>query len=122
MVQYGTRRLYDYRHPLYKVASHGLYHIDHSKVSRQTQEMSIIGSCAYLKTDKFVPPFNKFNKETSDICFDNGIQMCASTAWKNLEFEKFDPLRELWYFHSWRWTPKQLKEFLSEHIFTNKNS
>lgn len=114
--------MYDYRHPMYKIASHGLYHIDHTKVSRETQEMSILGSCSYLKTNKFVPPFNKFNQDTLDICFDNEITMCSSPAWKNFEYEKFDPLHENWYFHSWRFTPNQLKEVLSANLCSNKNS
>lgn len=113
--------MYDYRHPLYKVASHGLYHVDHSKISRETQEMSILGSCSYLKTTKFVPPFNKFNQDTIDICFDNGITMCAGSPWKSIEYEKFDPLHKHWYMHSWRWEPKQLREVL-ENVYSDKNS
>lgn len=114
--------MYDYRHPMYKVASHGLYHVDHSKISRGTQEMSIIGSCSYLKTDKFVPPFNKFNQDTRDICFDNGIQLCVGGSWKSIEHEKFDPLHEHWYLHSWRWSANELKEVLSGGVHSNKNS
>lgn len=102
----------DYRHPLYKVASHGLYHIDHSKVSRGTQEMSILGSCAFLKTNTFVPPFNKFNQDTLDICFDNHITI-KTDGWKSLEHNVFDSRHRLWYFHSWRFTTNQLKDKLN---------
>lgn len=103
--------MYDYKHPLYKVASHGLYHIDHSKVSRETQEMSIIGSCSYLKSKLFVPPFNKFNQDTLDICFDNDIKIITD-GWKSLEHEQFDSAHKMWYFHSWQWSSGQLKEAL----------
>jgi hypothetical protein len=106
--------MYLYRHALYKTASHGLFHIDHSKVNRQAQEMSIISSCAYLHTDKFVPPFNKYNQDTLDICFDNEIKI-DTDGWKSLEFEPFDPKHEKWYFHSWRWEPETLKRKLNEH-------
>lgn len=106
--------------PLFKVASHGLYHIDHSKVSRQTQEMSILGSCFYLKSKKFVPPFNKFNQDTLDICFDNDIEI-VTNGWKSLEHEKFNPEHKLWYFHSWRFNLDNIKEVLSE-LRTSKNS
>lgn len=105
--------------PLYKIASHGLYHIDHSRVSRDTQEMSILGSCAYLNTKIFVPPFNRFNKDTEDICFDNNIKMIP-TGWKSLEHDTFDSTHPLWYFHSWRWTKKELKEVLSELCSSKK--
>lgn len=101
----------EYRHPLCKVASHGLYHIDHSKVSRETQEMSIIGSCSYLKTDLFVPPFNRFNQDTLDICFDNNIKI-KTDEWKSLHFNEFDSSHKYWYMHSWDMTINELKGML----------
>ena len=113
--------MHDYRHPLYKIASHGLYHIDHSKVSRETQEMSILGSCGYLKTNKFIPPFNKYNQDTLDICFDNNIDIKVE-GWKSIEHEKFTPEHKYWYFHSWRFTPNQLKEVLGKDVLCDKNS
>lgn len=112
--------MYDYRHPMCKIASHGLFHIDHSKVSRETQEMSILSSCSFLKTNIFVPPFNSFNQDTIDICFDNEIKL-ASKGWKCLEFESFNPEQKLWYLHSWRWEPNQLKDCLNG-ILRNQNS
>lgn len=105
----------DYRHPLYKIASHGLYHIDHSKVSRDTQEMSIIGSCSYLKTDIFVPPFNRFNQDTIDICFDNSIKF-NKDGWKSLEHNVFDSRHKFWYFHSWSLTINKLKDMLNADV------
>lgn len=112
--------MYDYRHPLYKVVSHGLYHIDHSNVSRETQEMSIIGSCSFLKTDIFVPPFNRFNQDTLDICFDNDIKI-KTEGWKSLEHNDFDSRHKFWYFHSWKYTVNQLKDKINADIAT-KNS
>ncbi len=102
----------EYRHPLYKIASHGLYHIDHSNVSRETQEMSILGSCSYLKTDTFVPPFNKFNQDTLDICSENEIKI-KTDEWKSLEHNDFNPNHKFWYFHSWKFTANQLKDCLN---------
>lgn len=106
---------------LFKIASHGLYHIDHSSVSRETQEMSILGSCSYLRTNKFVPPFNKYNQDTLDICFDNDIQIIPE-GWKSLEHEIFDPSHKHWYFHSWRWSPGKLKEVLGGNLQHQQNS
>ncbi len=110
----------EYRHPLYKVASHGMYHLDHSKLSKDAQEMSIIGSCSFLKTNVFVPPFNKFNQDTLDICFDNHITI-KTDEWKSLEFNDFDSSHRLWYFHSWRFTTNQLKDKLNADI-SKRNS
>lgn len=112
----------EHRHPMYKIVSHGLYHVDHSKLDRGAQEMSILGSCAYLSSKIFVPPFNRFNQDTKDICFDNGILMPAEEKWKSLEWEKFDPSHKRWYFHSWRWKASDLKEILSGSLHSSKNS
>lgn len=104
--------MYEFKHPLYKIASHGLYHIDHSKVSRETQEMSILGSCSYLRSNIFVPPFNRFNKDTVDICYDNDIKIDMD-GWKSLEYNNFDQNHKKWYFHSWRYSQESLKRTLS---------
>lgn len=100
---------------LYTIASHGLYHVDHSKLHKHAQEMSILGSCGFLKSKIFVPPFNKYNKDTMDICFDNNIQMIPE-GWKNLENEEFDSRFQRWYFHGWRLTAKELREKLSADV------
>lgn len=113
--------MHDYRHPMYKVASHGLFHVDHSSISKDAQEMSILGSCSYLNSKIFVPPFNKFNQDTVDICFDNEITLDPH-GWRSLEYSPFDPTHKKWYFHSWRFTPNQLKDVLLGNIFVNKDS
>lgn len=87
------------------IASHGLVHADHSKLSRDAQEMSILTSCSILRSKLFIPPFNRINEETVRICADNGIEIignCANRIWKSLEFEAFDATHEFWYYHPWR--------------------
>ena len=97
----------------HKIISHGLYHLDHSQLSRDAQAMSIIGSCKYLKTDVFAAPYNKFNEDTVKICHDNNIHLVlGADEWKSLEFNKFSPSHKRWYFHSWRYTLDRLKEEL----------
>lgn len=96
-----------------RICSHGLFHLDHSKALRETQMLSIISSCNLLCTKTFVPPFNKYNEDTLDICRENNIEMVAKDGWKSLEHEKFDPTHDKWYFHSWRWTAKELRKALS---------
>ncbi len=108
----ADRFMYDYRHPMYKIASHGLYHIDHSKVSRDAQEMSILGSCSYLNTKIFVPPFNKFNQDTIDICSENNIYMKLDD-WKSLKYNDFDKTHKFWYLHTWEYTEDSLRKKLN---------
>lgn len=95
------------------IASHGLFHIDHTKVNKETQAMSILGSCNYLQTRTFVPPFGKWNEDTKDICDANNISLLGlDQKWLSLEFNEFDSEHEYWYFHSWRYTPEDFREAL----------
>lgn len=107
--------------PWIKTASHGLFHIDHSKVSRQTQEMSILGSCAYLKSKIFVPPFNRYNQETIDICIENGIEIRVN-GWLSMEFNPFDGAHPMWYLHSWKFSEAKLKDYFNEYLRSSENS
>lgn len=104
----------------HKIASHGLFHIDHSKVSRQTQEMSILGSCSYLGTKIFVPPFNRYNQETIDICFDNDIDIRVN-GWLSMEYNPFDINHHMWYMHSWRWSAAKLKVYFDGYLCSTKD-
>lgn len=99
------------------IASHGLIHVDHSKIGTDAQEMSILTSCRLLDSKIFIPPFNKFNEDTLQICHDNGIKiLLTSEGWKSLEFNKFDKNYDKWYLHSWRYTPEKLREELNAGI------
>ena len=95
------------------IVSHGLFHIDHTQIGRDAQEMSILGSCKFLDTSLFVPPFNRSDESMEEICDNNSIDLVhKDEGWKSLEFEPFDPSHEFWYFHSWRFTPQKLKRVL----------
>lgn len=99
--------------PKTTIASHGLIHVDHSKIDHDAQEMSILSSCSMLGTKIFIPPFNKFNEDTLQICEDNKIEIIISSyGWKSLEHNAFDKNHEKWYFHSWRYNPTSLRETL----------
>jgi hypothetical protein len=97
------------------IASHGLWHFDHTKVGNELKRASIITSCQLLSTDVFVPPFNRWDEEMARICSENGITMIRSEqeGWKSFEHNKFDESHKFWYFHSWRWTPETLKGYLN---------
>lgn len=91
-----------------KIASHGLLHMDHSQLEVETQKLSILSSCKYLKTDIFVPPFNKFSRETQYICDRYNIRMAKPLdGWKSLETSVFDNNHGLWFFHGWRYNNAQ---------------
>lgn len=102
---------------LSRVVSHGLWHLDHSKIEPQLQEASIVSSCRLLKTDIFVPPFNNWNGYTEMVCERHGIQLVKyEEGWKSFEHNEYDPSHDLWYFHSWKWTPERLRSYL-QHGF-----
>jgi len=99
------------------VASHGLIHADHSKLSKDAQEMSILTSCQFLKTNLFVAPFNNFNKYTQQVCKKNNIVLLTEMHdWKSLEHNEFTPDHRYWYYHSWRFTPETLQEKIDAGI------
>ena len=112
---YGVDGFVTMKHDVkHRVVSHGLLHIDHSKASYDVQEMSIITSCNYLKTNIFVPPFNRFNLDTEIICKDNNIFLVGKEEnWINLESNIFNPNHKYHYYHSWRLDADKLKEILS---------
>ena len=56
-------------------AGHGLIHVDHRLLTRETQELSILTSCSLSKSSIFVPPFNKWNKFTEEICNEHNIKL-----------------------------------------------
>jgi hypothetical protein len=105
------------------IASHGLIHSNHAKLSRDAQEMSILTSCRFLKTNMFVPPFNAHNKHTADICEKNDIKLLnVLHPWKSIEFNNFDANHKYWYFHSWRFTPESLREKFAKDARAIKNN
>ncbi len=100
-------------YPNTQIASHGLMHLDCTKLDYQSQELNIVTSCNYLKTKLFVPPFNRFNSITEDICNKHSITLIKPDIWKSLEYECFDSNHNNWYFHSWKMTPEKLKGLLN---------
>jgi hypothetical protein len=91
--------------------------VKHSSLSKDAQEMSIVGSCRFLGTDKFIAPFNDYNEDTIDVCVENKIELVTkSYNWKSIEHNQFDSSHKYWYFHSWRWSEKKLREYLNADI------
>lgn len=87
------------------LASHGLVHVDHRLLCYEAQELSILVSCSLVAAPVFVPPFNKWNEATEEICLENGINLVKfEDGWRSCEHNERSPHQEKWYLHSRRWT------------------
>lgn len=83
------------------IASHGLVHVDHRLMGREAQELSIVTSCSLVESSIFVPPFNKWNKDTESVCAEHGIELVKfEDGWKHVNYNVFDPGHLKWYMHT----------------------
>jgi len=83
------------------IASHGLIHVDHRLLHRSAQELSILASCSLVKSNIFVPPFNKWNKDTEIICKENNIELIKfEDGWLSMEHNNYNPKHFLYYLHN----------------------
>ena len=75
--------------------------------------MSIITSCALAKSSIFVPPFNKWDKNTEEICEENKIELVKfEDGWLCCEYNKYDSNHNLWYLHAREFTLKDFEKWL----------
>lgn len=84
-------------------AGHGLIHVDHRLLSKDVQEISILMSCNISKSKIFIPPYNKWNKETEDICLSNNIELIKfESGWKHILYNNIYDKDECnkFYFHT----------------------
>ena len=89
--------------------SHGLLHVDHRLLDRGQQEMSILISCSLAKSKIFVPPFNKWNAATEEICREHGIELVKwEDGWKHAGHNGFDPAHDRYYLHEHDTTAEQI--------------
>jgi len=94
-------------------ASHGLVHVDHRLLSKEAQELSILVSCSLAKSKIFVPPFNKWNKDTEEICDEAGINLIKfEDGWLCMEYNSFNPKHNLWYVHSREFELEEFKKWI----------
>jgi hypothetical protein len=95
-------------------AGHGLAHVDHRLLGRRAQEMSIVMSCILAAARIFVPPYNKWNLKTQDICTANGLILVRfEVGWLHALYNPFDPFHQRFYCHPYDFTPAQLEEWFS---------
>ena len=98
-------------HKRVKVAGHGLIHIDHRLLTKEQQEMSILISCSLIGANIFVPPFNKYDDNTEEICDKNGIRLISfSDGWLSMEHNEY-MLYDRWYLHAREWTLDKVKNW-----------
>lgn len=96
-----------------KIAAHGLVHVDHRLLHPSVQEISILVSCSLVKTNIFVPPFNKWDKETDRICKEHSIELVKfEDGWLSMEHNKYDASHYKWYVHSRAFNVSKTKEWV----------
>ena len=96
-----------------ETAGHGLFHIDHRLLGKEAQEMSIVSSCSLARSSIFVPPFNKWNLYTEQICKEFNINLVKfEDGWLCCEYNKYDPNHDLWYLHAREFSLNKFKEWV----------
>lgn len=101
-------------HPSVEIASHGLIHVDHRLLTKSQQEMSILISCSLTKSSTFIPPFNKYNADTQDICREHKIKLIKfEDGWLSMEHNKFHQNHDKWYLHAREFTIESFKEWFN---------
>lgn len=101
-------------HTKVKLAGHGLVHVDHRLLTREQQEMSILISSSLVKSKIFIPPFNKWNSDTDDICKEHGIELIKfEDGWLSMEHNKFNNKHSKWYLHAREFTIEEFTRWFS---------
>ena len=88
--------------PNISLASHSLIHVDHRLLTPSVQEVLILVSCSLINSQIFIPPFNKFDSATVDICVRNNIELIKfEDGWKHLLYTIFEiDSVSKYYFHT----------------------
>jgi len=94
-------------------AGHGLIHVDHRLLTKEVQELSILTSCSLSKSSIFVPPFNKWNEHTANICTEHSIKLVKfEDGWLCCEYNEYNPKHNLWYIHAREFTLQSFTKWL----------
>lgn len=102
-------------HPKVTLAAHGLVHVDHRLLPKPAQEMSILISASLVKSKIFIPPFNKWNKDTEEICKEHGIELIKfEDGWLSMEHNNFIDNHDKWYLHAREMGINKFKKWFDE--------
>lgn len=97
------------------MASHGLVHVDHRLLSKEAQELSILTSASLVSAKIFIPPFNKWNKDTVDICNENDIELIKfEDGWLCMEYNEYNDTQDKWYLHAREFTIDKFKNWFEK--------
>jgi len=108
--------------PLVTTAGHGIIHVDHRLLPEAAQQMSILTSCSLAKGDIFVPPFNKWNEITQDICDKHGIELVRfEDGWLSMEHNIYESTEELYYCHTRAFTMETWKAWFEDGVLDVKS-
>lgn len=100
-----------------KLASHGLFHVDHRLLSAEAQVISITTSVSLLNYQPtlFVPPFNKYNSDTETICTANDLKLIKwEDGWLSMEYNKYNSSHDKYYLHAREWTFEKFKSWFEK--------
>ena len=76
--------------------------------------MSILISASLVKSKIFIPPFNKWNKDTDEICKEHGIELIKfEDGWLSMEHNKFNESHDKWYLHAREFTFDNFKNWFN---------
>jgi hypothetical protein len=96
-----------------ELAGHGLIHVDHRLLVKELQELSIIVSCNLIGAKSYIPPFNKWNKHTEEICNEHGINLIKfEDGWRHIQYEKIVSNFDRYYFHTHDFNIEDFKRLL----------
>lgn len=110
-------------HPKVIRATHGLIHVDHRLLSRQAQKLSILLSASLVKAEVFVPPFNKWNEQTEEVCGRFIPIIKYEDGWRSMEYNSYTINEwycsyfrvsfngQQWYLHARQWTMESFKKW-----------
>jgi len=94
-------------------AGHGTVHVDHRLLDYQAQELSIVTSCSLINASIFVPPFNKWNSITEQVCREHNIQLIKfEDGWLSAEHNIYNTKHDKWYLHHRAFTVAEFKEWI----------
>jgi hypothetical protein len=89
-------------------------HVDHRLLHKCAQELSILVSCSLAKSSIFIPPFNKWNKDTEEVCKENHIELIKfEDGWLSMEHNEYKEDQQLWYLHARDFNFDKVKDWLN---------